>query len=155
MHKRYFLVDPVFLHGVTRSELSRWSELGLADVRSVARRAAMHGLKFGAIVSNAPRMSPSMLSVARTDRELTDDEMSRLKMLFGKIVSTPFEGPVLSQKQIEVLVRISHGKSEREVSEELGISLATVKLRLVSARRKNDCSTTSQLVALAAKGGLL
>jgi LuxR family transcriptional regulator len=68
----YYLRDPLVFWGVGVEGTTRWSQIPLPDPFGVMKKAAGHGLKFGAVSSYGPITSRSIVGIGRSDREFTD-----------------------------------------------------------------------------------
>lgn len=65
-------------------------------------------------------------------------------------------GPVaLSPREVDVLRLVSRGMTNREIGDELGVTINTVKTCLNRALNKLGCHSRTQAAAVAAKRGLL
>ena len=64
------------------------------------------------------------------------------------------EDYLLTHRELECLLLTSQGKSAKEVANELFLSAETVNTHLKSARKKMNCKTTAQSVAMAIKKDL-
>lgn len=76
----------------------------------------------------------------------------------GRVNSTPppsASSPLISQRETEVLRRISLGESNKEAAKSLGISPSTVRAHLENIFRKLECSTRAAAVLKAFSVGLL
>lgn len=73
----------------------------------------------------------------------------------GAKQQTPAWPLFLSPRQREVLAAAAQGQTGRETATRLGISRATVRGHLVSARARLHARSTCHAVALAIKGGLI
>jgi LuxR family transcriptional regulator len=71
------LHDPVVRWGFSNDGTIRWNALD--DPSGVMKRAAAFGLCHGAVIAFVRNGSRSMAGCARSDRELTDDEIAELK----------------------------------------------------------------------------
>lgn len=80
--KSYYAMDPVLMWGMTHTGHKRWSEIQLPDVRKILKRGAEYGLNYGAVTSAKRERSRSFLSLARSDRELSNEEMDRATEIF-------------------------------------------------------------------------
>jgi LuxR family quorum sensing-dependent transcriptional regulator len=61
----------------------------------------------------------------------------------------------LSRREIDCVGRVAHGLTDEEIAVELGISHATVRFHLDSARRKLVARSRTHLAALAVSRGLV
>lgn len=81
MENGYMMRDPVTTWALTIGGAIRWSSPFLFDPFGIFREAAKHGLKFGASIAHGPVRSLSLCSLARSDRELTDDEIAEAQRI--------------------------------------------------------------------------
>jgi len=82
--KCYYAMDPVLMWGMTHTGTKRWSEIQLPDVRKVLTRGASFGLNYGAVVAVKKDRMRSFLTLARSDRELTDEEIAQVQITFER-----------------------------------------------------------------------
>jgi aldose 1-epimerase/LuxR family transcriptional regulator len=61
----------------------------------------------------------------------------------------------LTSAQLDVLAKLSDGRAQKQVADELGISDSAVKARLVGARAALNANNTYQAIALAWRYGFL
>ncbi len=149
--RRYYFTDPVFLFGVANDKNRRWSEIRLPDIRRIMKRARSHGLSFGAVFSGSNRANKSMLSVARNDRELTDQEMGTIGALFDRLSRKVASSGTFTEAELSVVECAARGLSVSRTAELLEISDDAVKQRLMSARKRLGCDSNAQLVAQAVR----
>lgn len=94
----------------------------------------------------------------RAIRQVSNGEAVLDPKVTGRVIgwarSHRYPAP-LSKREVDVLRLVARGFSNREVGEELELSVNTVKTLLVRAMRKLGCHSRSQSVAVAAKRGLL
>ena len=64
-------------------------------------------------------------------------------------------GPELTERELEVLRHLAAGAPNKEIAEQLGIGLRTVKYHLEQTYRKLGVETRTQAVRAASDGGLL
>jgi DNA-binding CsgD family transcriptional regulator/tetratricopeptide (TPR) repeat protein len=85
--------------------------------------------------------------------------MERVQSLQEKLAVRPGSAPVypdgLSQREVEVLRLVALGKSNRDVSEELVISLRTVVHHVTSILNKTGAANRTEAAAYAARHGLV
>lgn len=148
--------DPVLLWTSYNTGHSRWSDIGLPAKVPYARRvlelAAEHGLKYGAIfvVRNAEAQNRKcFLSVGRSDRELTDQEMTQVGVLFRQMLDLLHVSSGLTTAELEVLRLLAKGMTQNEIADELGISRDAIKKRLERARVVLGAKNTSHAIAIA------
>lgn len=155
--RNYASFDPVVLWSLMNVGDRRWSEITLADQRGVMAAARAHGMVYGAVFARAERGKKSVLTVARSDREFTDEEMGFLSITFGHVMSqlAQTETPGLTLAEIDTLRCVRDGLSYAEAAELLHIATPTVKARVDKARGKLGARNATQAVALALQRGLI
>ncbi len=148
--------DPVAVWTIVHIGAIRWSEIRLPDPQNVMQRAHGFGLRFGAAFSAHSPQGKSMLSVARSDRELTDAEMSSLGAHFQRLLAFVDCHSGLTAGEIDVLRHTGElGLGYREIARRLGISEPAVKKRAANTRRKLGARTLAQAVLIARNRGIL
>ncbi|WP_439570202.1 autoinducer binding domain-containing protein [Roseovarius mucosus] len=151
----YHLKDPAFLWGLAKNGDRRWSEVRLPDVAGVFKKARRHGLIYGALFSRGYPTRKSVLSVARDDRELTDEELMLLSKWFDGFVEACNGRQLFSAKELEVLQCLSNDMTIEQAADKIGISASAAKVRLKSARDRNGKQTNSWAVAAALRAKLI
>ena len=151
----YYLRDPLVFGGVGIEGTTRWSSIPLPDPFGVMKKAANHGLKFGAVSSFGPITSRSIVGVARGDREFSDDELLRLKDITIQLHLEAKPPSDLTRPQIEALKCIANGDRHTAAAAKLGISESALKARLQSARLRLEARTTSEAIRKAREYRLL
>lgn len=151
----YYLRDPLVFWGVGVEGTTRWSRIPLPDPFGVMKKAAAHGLSFGAVSSYGPITSRSIVGIARSDREFDDDEMDRLKELTIQLHIESKPPSDLTKAQIEALQCLANGDRHAAAAEKLGISESAFKARLQSARLRLEARTTSEAIRKAREYRLL
>lgn len=151
----YYLRDPLVFWGVGVEGTTRWSRIPLPDPFGVMKKAAAHGLAFGAVSSYGPITSRSIVGIARSDREFDDDEIDRLKELTIQLHIESKPPSELTKAQIEALQCLANGDRHAAAAEKLGISESAFKARLQSARLRLEARTTSEAIRKAREYRLL
>lgn len=154
--ENYFFGDPVAVWTIAREGMVRWSAVSFPDIRRIMPAAAKHGLRYGATFVTKTGVKRSFLSLARPDRELTDDEM---KMLMAKIESWAAlfnrARVALTDGELEALKAIQSGLRQNEAAAQLGLSISGLKLRLEGAQKKLGVRTITRAVAQAVRMNLI
>jgi len=65
------------------------------------------------------------------------------------------EGVLITQKDIEVVLRLSNGLKNEQIAKELELSRRTVEGKLNNLRSKTGCRTLAELVATFFRNGLI
>lgn len=151
----YYLRDPLVFWGIGVEATTRWSAIPLPDPFGVMKKAATHGLNFGAVSSYGPITSRSIVGISRSDREFTDDEMGELKELTVRLHIAAKPPSELTTAQIEALQCIANGDRHSAAAERLGITESAFKARLQSARARLEARTTSEAIRKAREYRLL
>ena len=147
--KQYYVADPVLIWTFTNEGYRRWSELRMPDVRGVMRHAAKFGLVHGATFSRASRGRRSFLSLARSDREITDAELEEIEAKFPGWVEIVMGRVSLTQGELDVLRCLRDGLGQRDIAATLEIAESTVKQRAQKACAKLGAANRTQAVAIA------
>ena len=153
--RNYFVLDPVLGWALTKSGHKRWSEIGLLDIRKVFDRAAEHGLHYGAVFSAKKERKRSFLTIARSDRELADNEMAHVNAKFETWCELVTNRASLTERELDVLRCLRDGLGQKEIADSLEIAESTVKQRAISATTKLGASNRTQAVAIAITRGYL
>lgn len=143
------ITDPVMHWVMTHSGYTRWSDIRFPDLRQIMKRARQFDINYGAVFSNKVHRKRSLMSIARADRELTDDELELLNAKFLRYTDLMVGQCGLTDKEKEVLRALQGGSGYKEIASDLDISVPTVKARAEKARIKLGAKTTTQAVALA------
>jgi LuxR family transcriptional regulator, quorum-sensing system regulator SdiA len=151
----YYLRDPLVFWGVGVEGTTRWSSIPLPDPFGVMKKAASHGLKYGAVSSYGPITSRSIVGIGRSDREFDEEELARLKELTIQLHIEAKPPSELTKAQIEALQCLANGDRHAEAAEKLGISESAFKARLLSARVRLEARTTSEAIRKAREYRLL
>lgn len=147
--RNYFFLDPINMWTFLHSGQRRWSEIRTPDIAGVMANARRYGLVYGAIFSRMRGFKRSFLSVARSDRELTDTEVSALAAKFDSWADMVTGTATLSEGEVEVLRGLKEGLERAELAAQLGISESGLKQRLARACTKLRAKTPTQAVAIA------
>jgi LuxR family transcriptional regulator len=151
----YYLRDPLVFWGVGVEGTTRWSSIPLPDPFGVMKKAAAHGLNYGAVSSYGPITSRSIVGVSRSDREFSDEEMSALRELTIRLHIEAKPPSDLTKAQIEALQCVANGDRHSAAAEKLGITESAFKARLTSARQRLEARTTSEAIRKAREYRLL
>lgn len=151
----YYLRDPLVFWGVGVEGTTRWSSIPLPDPFGVMKKAAGHGLKYGAVSSYGPITSRSIVGISRSDREFDDDELGRLKELTVQLHIEAKPPSELTKAQIEALQCLANGDRHAAAAARLGITESAFKARLQSARVRLEARTTSEAIRKAREYRLL
>lgn len=151
----YYLRDPLVFWGVGVEGTTRWSAIPLPDPFGVMKKAASHGLKYGAVSSYGPITSRSIVGVSRSDREFTDEEMGQLKEVTIQLHIEAKPPSDLTKAQIEALQCLANGDRHAAAAEKLGITESAFKARVQSARIRLEARTASEAIRKAREYRLL
>lgn len=151
----YVFGDPILVWTMTKTGATRWSEVGIPDLRGVMQRAAKHGLRHGVTITKKYGRKRCFLSMARPDREFTDAEIEIVEAKFTMWCELLLNRAKLTEGEIAVLRCFRDGQAQRDCAAALGISEATVKQRLAKACTKLGAASRTQAVAIAVSRGYL
>jgi LuxR family transcriptional regulator, quorum-sensing system regulator SdiA len=151
----YYLRDPLVFWGIGTTGTSRWSEITLPDPFGVMKKAAAHGMVYGAISSYGPITSRSMAGICRSDKEFSDEQMALLADITTRLHIAAKPSSELTKAQIEALQCIANGDRHTAAAAKLGISESAFKARLTSARLRLEARTTSEALRKAREYRLL
>lgn len=148
--KNYAIGDPILLWILSKDQgCIRWSEVRMPDLRGVMEKARRHQINYGAVFTRQVGATKSFLSMARSDREFTNDELAAYNARFNLWVDLLVNRADLSAGELDVLRSFRDGLGQAETARALGISESTVKQRFVKICAKLNASTRTQAVAIA------
>lgn len=151
----YYLRDPLVFWGVGIEGTTRWSAIPLPDPFGVMKKAAGHGLKYGAVSSYGPITSRSIVGISRADREFSDEEIGQLKEVTIQLHIEAKPPSDLTKAQIEALQCLANGDRHAAAAEKLGITESAFKARVQSARIRLEARTASEAIRKAREYRLL
>ena len=135
----YGLRDPVVAWALSEIGSVRWSAITLPDPLDILGQAGAHGLVYGATVSTGPLDARTIGSLARSDRELTDQELARAEVIITQ----------LHQRLI------AKGYRYADAAKALQISQSALKARITAARHHLRARTTAEAIQRAASYDLI
>lgn len=146
----YAIGDPVLLWMMSKnSGHIRWSAIRTPDMRGVMEKARRQNINYGVAYTRRVGLKKSFLSIARADREFTDEEILTYDAKFNVWVDLLLNRAALTEGELQVLSCFRNGLGQTETAETLGVSAATVKQRFMKACAKLNASTRTQAVAIA------
>jgi len=156
LSQSFAMADPVVDFMVTDSGTTRWSAIsstrGPEKTAQFLEVSAAEGLKFGAAVVTRSHVEPSvksLVSVCRSDRELTDQELLDLEASVLKMVAKVEGSDHLSVRQLSILGLMAGGSTRQECARALSVSSDTVKRDAELARHLLGARNTTEAVAIA------
>lgn len=150
----YMFIDPMLFWGMTKTGACRWSAVALTRATPVFKRAKTHGLEYGATISTTAGGRRSLLSVARSDRELEDDELARCSEIIGKLAVATFNSN-LTIEEIDTLKLVAEGYAQKEIAAKLNLAEPTIKARLSKVKDKLGARNTTHAVTMAIAAKLI
>jgi len=147
--------DPVVVWALANTGHKRWSELKIPDPMNVLKQAGEYGMKYGVVISLGKLSKRSLLGIARSDREFTDEEIRHATEIFTHIHTLVTESKTLTKNQADALRLIAGGDLHTAASEKLGISESALKARLKSARIRLNARSTAEAITRAKEQNLL
>ena len=155
------VLDPIMAWSIVNIGTARWSEIRKSirvPVDFVLDRAAEHGLRYGAACSirnSAAKSRRCLLSVARSDRELTDKEIREVYDILTQIVAISDSLSGLSVSDAQTLQFLAQGMTQDEMAFTLGVSTSAIKKRVERVRLKLNARNPAHAVAIAFERGIL
>jgi LuxR family transcriptional regulator len=126
----YVLRDPITTWALTVGGTIRWSAPLLPDPFRIFRKAAEHGLTFGASITEGPIGARTICSFARGDRELTDAEIAEVRSIVADLHERVQLPAGLDTEQKSVLKVLSSAGGARGVADVLAISEDAARRRI-------------------------
>lgn len=156
--KRYFYGDPVAAWTMSQTGVRRWSEMKLlkADLRGIMNHAKKFGLNYGATAVAKAGTKLCFVSLARPDRELSDNELSYIHdriQLWAKLFSNV--KVTLTDEELQTLSLLADGYLQEDAADFLNISRSTFKNRQRNAQQKLGAKTSNQAIARAVRQNLI
>ncbi|MDC1058615.1 autoinducer binding domain-containing protein [Planktomarina temperata] len=151
----YVLRDLVVAWGLSEVGCLRWSAITLPDPFDILGQARAHGLVYGATVSTGSLDARTIGSVARPDRELTDEELAQAEVLITDLHRRLMPPRPLTPAQLEALRLIAKGYRYADAADALQISQSALKARITAARQHLRARTTAEAIQRAASYDLI
>ncbi|MDA5093785.1 autoinducer binding domain-containing protein [Aliiroseovarius sp. KMU-50] len=142
----YALRDPLIATGISHTGAIRWSDIALPDPFGIMDQAKEFGLIYGVCVSCGPMTSRTVASVARGDREFTDEEIATISGVILRLHHESQPPDSLTPAEIEALQILASGERYANGAALLGISESALKARLTSARKKLFARTSAEAI---------
>ena len=122
MSQACVLRDSVVAWALSEIGSVRWSAITLPDTLDMLGQAGAHGLVYGATVSTGPLDARTIGSLARSDLELTDEELARAEVLITELHQRLMPSRPLTLVQVEALRLIAKGYRYADAAKALQIS---------------------------------
>ena len=151
----YGLRDPVVAWALSEVGFLRWSAITLPDPFDILGQARAHGLAYRATVSTGPLDARTIGSVARSDREFSDEELVRVELLITDLHRRVMPPRPLSTAQVEALCLIAKGYRYADSADALQLSQRALKARITAARQHLHARTTAEAIQRAASCDLI
>ncbi|SEN12139.1 autoinducer binding domain-containing protein [Palleronia pelagia] len=142
----YVLRDPMTAWSFASTGATRWSNPKIPDPFHVFDEARKFGLNYGVTVSAGPITSRTVISVARGDRELRDEEMIAIEEIAKNLHGMADPNIRLTRAQHEALKCVADGHRHSAAAAMLGVSESALKLRLTGVREKLMARTTAEAI---------
>ena len=156
--QRLMMFDPVIQWVYAHTGAIRWSEMACDDPRNVMGQAQTFGLRYGvavAVFDGNALGQRSFGSFARSDREMTDNEMRTLHEFVREQHAMSAPPSNLTEAETEALRLVKEGQRLKQIAHDLGVSEGAVKQRLKNAKAKLGAKTSPQAATLATRHGLI
>ena len=160
----YLSVDPLLKQIAQTSSPITWASDDFKERPDFWEEARTHGVKHGwAMSTHGRHLSSGVLSLARSGKVVTDDELAHTEMKLIWLAHTahglisaaemakhaPQRGAPLTAREREVLKWSAAGKTADEIGTILGISERTVTFHVAGSLAKLDVVNKTQAVAKA------
>lgn len=122
----YMLRDPLMTWALTIGGTVRWSSALLLDPFRIFRKAAKHGLHFGASVAHGPISSLTICSMARADREFSDEEIAAAQAIVVSVHDAAEPPQSLTEDEKRILDAMAAGLDNTAVAKSAGVSVAQI-----------------------------
>lgn len=145
----FAMSDPTLLWGQQNTGILRWSEMDIDDENLIIKNAKKFGLKFGATAAIVISGKRSVGLFSREDREFNQQELDILLGSVRKLHLAHSPSDSLTDLETETMKLLIEGNTSKQAAEKLGVADQTVKLRLLTLRRKFGVKTNIELAVLA------
>ena len=142
----FVLRDPATAWGFSQTGWIRWSDPALPDPFGIFKEAARFGLNYGFTIACGPIKSRTIASLARPDREYTDNEIALAESIVLRLHDVTEPPEELTRAQVEALRCIAGGDRHAAAAAKLGISESALKARITSARIRLMARTTAEAI---------
>lgn len=142
----YVLRDPMTAWAFASTGATRWSNPKIPDPFRIFDEAKKFGLNYGVTISTGAITSRTVGSLAREDREFTDDEIAEVSRLVRSLHAMAEPRVRLTRAQLDALKLVADGHRHAAAAASLGISESALKLRLTAVREKLMARTTAEAI---------
>jgi LuxR family transcriptional regulator len=112
-------------------------------------------MKFGGIFARRNKLSLTLISVCRDDRELTDNEMLQIQTKFDWMYHKVCSKSGLTPREINTLQSLKNGLEIADIAKKELKSRDTITKRIASAKTKLGATSTIETVVLAMDHGYI
>ncbi|MBW3243496.1 autoinducer binding domain-containing protein [Epibacterium sp. DP7N7-1] len=157
----FILLDPIMLWAMTNTGVRRWSDIsfhGHPQHAFIMDRAREFDLNYGAVaVTKSAYLENKrcMVCVARTDREINDQELGRLSATLREIVDDHDERMGLSDADVATIQKLAEGMSQDIIAHEMNVTRDAVKKRIERIRKRLGAKNTTHIVSMALSNCLI
>lgn len=135
--------------------VARWSDLDAGPNQDVMDLAATYGMKYGACAAIGDDLSRTLLSVARSDRELTDIELDRIEDISTRFHLIAGVKSWIREGEHDILRALSEGMDMASVAAAVGLSVDECEGRLQTLRQRLEVPDNKAAIERARLFGLL
>lgn len=157
-HNGLMLFDPTVRWVYENSGHTRWSDMPTDDPRGVLEKADSFGLRFGVVISCTSENHDGQRTYgtfARTDREISGDEIDTLSHHLRKLHIDASPPTNLTEAELEALTLVKEGLRLKEIAYRIGVSEGAIKQRLSGAKKKLGARTNTQAASRAVEFRLI
>lgn len=153
----FLLQDPVVLwvQKCNSNASARWSEVPTYGLKKVFREAKERELNYGLVSVAIQGRKKSFMTLARQDREFTDEEISTVDNIFREFFDEAVGKSLLPEGEVELLDLLSTSLTQKEIAEKLGISVRGVEYRKAKILKSLDVDCIEAAIRKAARIGIL
>ncbi|WP_461308526.1 autoinducer binding domain-containing protein, partial [Albidovulum sp.] len=126
----YMLRDPLMTWALAVGGTIRWSSPLLPDPFGIFRKAAAHGLRFGASIAHGPLRALTICSMGRGDREFTDAEIAAAREIVLAVHEASALPERLEEAEARLLAALAAGEGEAAIAARLGLPRREVAARI-------------------------
>lgn len=145
----YAIFDPTVVVNIASPGTRRWSDLLIhfGDVTGIFQKAKKYSLNYGATICQRSKFGLSFITVARSDRDLTDDELKFLEVKLENLREIVTGEIILSELEVKIVNLLSFGNSQEDISSNMNIPTSTIKNKIQGLKKTLNAENSTEIVA--------
>lgn len=153
----YALFDPTVVVNLAWPGTRRWSDfiVSYGDVRGIFKKAKKYSLNYGATICIRKSLGYSFLTIAKSDREVSDSELQFLEVKLENMLEIVSGKIELSDFEISIIKLLSSGLNQEAVCVELSIPKPTLKNKIQDLKKKLNAKNSTEIVAQALRRNII